>query len=137
MVQGTPRRGWVLVVDDEQCIIDTLRRILRSEHDIVMSTKPTEVLARIMGGERYDAILSDLMMPGLTGMEFYAALATYCPEQAERMLFVTGGATRDTHEIFLRSIPLRCLYKPFNIDTVRQLVRTVVDRDVGPTARWR
>jgi CheY-like chemotaxis protein len=128
VVQGIPKRGRVLVLDDEQCIIDTLRRVLRSEHDIVTSTSPTEVLAAIMGGERFDAILCDLMMPRMTGMEIHAALVTYSPGQAERMIFVTGGATRDTHELFLRSLTLPCLYKPFDIDVVRQVVRGVVGR---------
>ncbi len=117
------------MLDDEQCIVDTLRRILRSEHDVVTSTSPTEVLAGIIGGERFDAILCDLMMPRITGMEVHAALVSYCPEQAERMIFVTAGATRETHEIFLRSITLPCLRKPFNIDTVSQVVRSVVDQE--------
>lgn len=52
-----------------------------------------------------------------------------CPEQAARLVFVTGGATRDTHEIFLPSTALPCLYKQFDIDAVRQVVQDLVGRD--------
>src|SRR5207247_1132132 len=63
------RRRRVLVVDDEPLIGQVLLRILRSDYDVSVPKSSTEALARILGGERYDVILCDLLMPRLTGME--------------------------------------------------------------------
>ena len=43
-------------------------------------------------GERFDVILSDLMMPEMTGMDFHAALLRSAPDQAGKMVFMSGGA---------------------------------------------
>ena len=46
----------------------------------------------IARGERFDAILCDLMMPGMTGMDLHEALSRLAPEQASRVVVLTGGA---------------------------------------------
>ncbi len=129
------QRARVLIVDDEQLVLETLRRILRKEHDLVISTSATEAVASILGGARYDVFLCDMMMPRLTGMDVHATLARYCPEQAERMAFVTGGATRSDLEIFLQRMSVPCLYKPFSVDSVLELVRTLMGRTLPPSSR--
>src|SRR5690606_29490572 len=65
------RRGRVLVIDDEVMIGNAIGRALRGDHDVTSLTSASEALARIRGGERFDAIICDLMMPVMTGMEFH------------------------------------------------------------------
>lgn len=120
------KRGTILVVDDEPLIVEVLRRILRQRHDVSASTIPTEALARVLGGQRFDVIICDLMMPNLTGMDVHAVLMHYCPDQAGRMVFVTGGATRDDAEAFLNTVTNAHLSKPFSADVVLEVVRRLV-----------
>ena len=126
LVDGEAKRGRVLVVDDEPLIVELLERILRHHHDVSACTIPTEALARVLGGERFDVILCDVMMPRLTGMDVHAAMMRNCREQADRMVFVTGGATRDDTESFLASVSNVRLYKPFSVDVVLEVVRRLV-----------
>ena len=72
-----------------------------------------------------DAILCDLMMPVMTGMDFFGVLEAERPDLAERTLFLTGGAFTDTARAFLARIPNLCLEKP--IDS-KQLLATIAER---------
>ena len=80
------------IIDDEPLLIAALSRTLAPEHEVVAFTNAREALERLRAGERYALILCDLMMPEMTGMELYATLAREAPGQAERMVFLTGGA---------------------------------------------
>ncbi|MCW5805526.1 MAG: response regulator [Deltaproteobacteria bacterium] len=116
------RRGRVLVVDDEVAISKTIRRALRSEHDVVAINDPHEALRVIVTGERFDVILCDLMMPTGTGMELHARLLEQAPDQAANMVFITGGAFTSSTRAFLDEVPNPRLEKPFNITNLRAMV---------------
>lgn len=60
----------VLVVDDEPLVRRSLERALSRKHDVVALGSASEALRRIDGGERFDAILCDLMMQGTNGIDF-------------------------------------------------------------------
>ncbi len=90
------RRGRILVVDDEQVLARALGRVLR-DHQLVVLDSADEALRLIEGGERYDVILCDLMMPVMTGMELHDALSRFAPDQANAMVFMTGGAVGLIH----------------------------------------
>jgi PAS domain S-box-containing protein len=120
------RRGRVLVVDDEPAVAAAVRRVLAAHHDVAVLGSAGEALTAIGAGGRYDAILCDLMMPGMTGMELHDTLARVAPDQARRIVIITGGAfTRDARE-FLDRVSLPCCEKPFDADRLRELVRKVV-----------
>jgi CheY-like chemotaxis protein len=71
-----------------------LQRSLAHHHDVVCVTRAQEALSRIVAGERFDVILSDLMMPEVTGMAMLDRLRRLSPDQARRVVFVTGGRSR-------------------------------------------
>ncbi len=115
-------RAAVLVVDDEPAIGMALRRILR-DHDVTVLTSGQAAIDLLASGESFDVILSDLMMPEMSGMELYRALATGFPVAAERMIFITGGAFTPSARAFLESVPNGRIEKPFDAATVRALVQ--------------
>src|SRR5439155_324873 len=86
------RRGRILVVDDEASITTTMRRLFGTEHEVTTVMGAPDALVRLHAGERFDVILCDLMMPTMTGMELHSELRSRIPEQAQRMIFLTGGA---------------------------------------------
>jgi CheY-like chemotaxis protein len=63
------RRGRVLVIDDEKEVGDVLRDLLTREgHDVVVCAEAEDGLARLQQ-ERFDLVVTDLGMPGLSGWE--------------------------------------------------------------------
>jgi CheY-like chemotaxis protein len=115
-------RGRVLVVDDEVAIGNLVCRLLRNDHDVLAVTRASEALERITQGARFDLILCDLMMPVVTGMDLYASLRSLAPDQADKMIFLTGGAFTATARAFLDDISNPCIEKPFNMHSLRTMV---------------
>jgi CheY-like chemotaxis protein len=115
-------RARILVVDDEQLIGTTIRRLLPL-HEVVALADPREALARLTGGEPFDLVLCDLMMPLLSGMELHEAVAAVRPEVARRMVFMTGGAFTDRAREFLERVGNPQLGKPFDPQDLREQVR--------------
>jgi two-component system cell cycle sensor histidine kinase/response regulator CckA len=119
------RKATVLVVDDEPAIGVVLRRVL-SEYDVTLATSVTQALQLIEAGTVFDVILSDLMMPERSGIDFYEALARIDPLQAARIVFVTGGAFTPLAAEFLARVPNERLRKPFEASRLRELVRKIL-----------
>jgi PAS domain S-box-containing protein len=117
------RRGRILVVDDEKLVVRSLKRILSKEHDVVATVSAKEALAMCVAGEKFDLILCDLMMPDMTGMDLHGELSRVAPEQAHRMLFLTGGAFTAKARQFLSETPKEHLEKPFEPANLRAIVQ--------------
>ena len=122
------RRRRILIVDDEESILRVLARIL-DEHDVVCTQRGEEVLARLEAGEQFDAILSDVLMPGVTGMELFEALLSRFPDAARRVVFLSGGTTTPQTVDFLNSVPNPRMEKPFDIALLRETLASVFDPD--------
>jgi PAS domain S-box-containing protein len=120
------RKATLLVVDDEAAVGMALRRVLR-DHDVTVVTKVKDALDLFRAGKRFDVIFSDLMMPEMTGMDFHAELARLSPEDAGRMVFVTGGAFTSAATEFLDRVANERLEKPFNAKEVRDLVQRLLN----------
>jgi PAS domain S-box-containing protein len=123
---GGRRRGRVLVVDDEPAVASAIRRALAPEHDVELRTRAEDALEGIAGGARFDAILCDLMMPNMTGMDLHASLERLAPDQARRMIVLTGGAFTEGAREFLDRVALPRCDKPFETQTLRETVRRLV-----------
>jgi CheY-like chemotaxis protein len=122
------RRGRVMVVDDEAMLRASIKRALKADHDVVGFGAAAEALASLVGGQRFDAILSDLTMPGMSGIDLYSRLLEALPEQAERMIFMTGGiVTREATE-FVRRIANPVMDKPFDFDQLKLAIGRLVER---------
>ena len=123
-VKVVEKRAKVLVVDDEPRIGSLLSRALSREHEVTALTSAKEALSRITGGERFDVILCDMMMPEMTGMDLHAELCLRAPEEAERMVFITGGAFTPRAQTFLEKVENPRLDKPIDLGRLRALIRS-------------
>jgi CheY-like chemotaxis protein len=113
----------VLVVDDEPLLAKAIGRLLSRDHDVVSLTSAREALRVVKDGSRFDVILSDLMMPQMTGMDLHAELALIAPDQAERMIFFTGGAFTEVAREFLERVRNLRIEKPIDNRALQMLVR--------------
>jgi CheY-like chemotaxis protein len=117
------RRGRILVVDDEEAVARTVDRILSKEHDVTILADARQALALCAAGQHFDLVLCDLMMPDMTGMDFHRELSVVAPQQANRVIFLTGGAFTETARRFLSDTPNEYIEKPFAPANLRAIVR--------------
>ena len=71
--------------------------------------------------------------------EFYRQLARSAPDLAERVVFITGGASLESSREFLANVPNAALDKPFTRAALSQIVGEVksAGRAGGPAAERR
>lgn len=112
-VTATGRQRRILVVDDQPTLTKAIRRML-SEHEVTEVLSARDALSKIEAGERYDVILSDLIMPEMSGMDLYGALLQVAPEQVDKMVFMTGGAFTDQAKRFFERVSNPAIEKPFD-----------------------
>ncbi len=122
------RREKILVIDDEPMIGVMLRRLLAAQSDVLPVTSAREALRRLAAKERFDAILCDLMMPRMNGVEFMAALSAQMPELVSRTGFLTGGAVTEQTRRFLVEHADVALEKPVELGKLRALIRKLTQR---------
>ena len=125
-VDPTPlivRHGRILVVDDEEILLRSVKRILSKDHEVVATAVASEALALCAAGETFDLILCDLMMPDMSGMELHEELSRIAPEQAAKMIFVTGGAFTTKALQFLSETTREHIEKPFHPANLRAIVQ--------------
>jgi CheY-like chemotaxis protein len=128
-----PRRGRVLVIDDDPHVGRSMARLLGSDHEVVALTDPREALASLKAGAAYDVVFCDLMMPHLTGMDIDASLRDADPPMP--LVFMTAGAFTEAARSFVESCERHCLDKPIDPLALRKLVNEILRS--GPQATWR
>ncbi len=120
------RRGRILVVDDEPMLCTVIRRVLGVDHDVTTVGSAKEALRMLGDGARYDLILCDLMMPQMTGMAFQARLQESAPDQAAKIIFMTGGAFTESTQAFLAEPRNESIEKPFKGKALRERVHRFI-----------
>src|SRR5262245_40677839 len=121
------RRGRVLAIDDEPMMVKAISRMLSLDHEVLASGDGQQAIDWIRDGQRFDVILCDLLMPRVTGMDFHTELLRIAPDQAERVIFLTGGAFTPDTQAFLETIGNPRLEKPFDPAALRALVSARMD----------
>ncbi len=122
--RATLRRR-ILVVDDETSIVRLLARALASTASVVGETVPGRALELILGNPGFDAIVCDVMMPGMTGIDLHERVARDRPDLAGRFVFISGGAHTPRAREQLQLMPNPRLDKPFRITELVDAVERV------------
>jgi PAS domain S-box-containing protein len=131
---STERRR-VLVIDDEPPVRRALERQLRDRHEVVALASAEEAVRRLDAGERFDAILCDLMMTGMDGMTFHEAVTSRHPDLRTRIAFVTGGAFGERATRFVADHDVVIVSKPVDrADLLRAVERLAGCAGEAPAA---
>jgi CheY-like chemotaxis protein len=117
-VDGEPR---VLIIDDDRDIGVAVARLLKPT-PVVFAQSASGALGRIAAGGRFGAIICDIHMPGIDGIQFHAAVAAQAPSLARRILYMTGSVSTEHLAEFLRRTGCRCIRKPFEGAELRAAV---------------
>jgi CheY-like chemotaxis protein len=122
-----------LLVDDEPVIRQALRRFfVRMGWTVDEAEDGTEALRHLLGDAAtgraagdYTVIISDLRMPGVSGIELHARLAAERPELLARLILSTGDSVSTEAAEFLRRARCPVLNKPFELAELRAMVARV------------
>jgi PAS domain S-box-containing protein len=108
---SSPARRRILIVDDDPAVLRGLKRLLGARYEVVPSPSATHAL-ELVGQHHFDAILCDLMMPEMTGVEFHRSLSERDPESARRTILMTGGVFVQGDHDALADLDIVVLTKP-------------------------
>jgi len=111
----------VLIVDDETLVARALRRVL-SDHEVVVASDGREALEACAVG-RFNLILCDVMVPEMTGIEVYRAIARDYPGREEQIVFVSGGVFSGEANDLLEGMPNLMLEKPIGTAELTAVLR--------------
>jgi PAS domain S-box-containing protein len=120
----------VLIVDDEATIRQALTRFYQRRGWVVTQAEDgAHAFERLIAScEPFDLVISDMKMPGVSGMELHAALREVRPDLVDRVLFCTGEVDSATVSAFVADTHCHVLVKPFDLRALASLSDDIVAR---------
>ena len=119
----------ILVVDDERTIQDSIAWCLRADgHDVRTAPDGEEAMA-IMAGQDFDVVISDIIMPGVSGIELLRKTRALQPQKL--FVLITAFATVETAVEALREGASDYIVKPFKFDELRLRVRRLLEHQAA------
>jgi CheY-like chemotaxis protein len=116
----------ILVVDDEEAIRKLLSTILTNYGHTVDTTGEYLDVFEYLRTNSYDAILMDIRMPGMSGIEQYELITKAYPGFAGKFIFITGDTSDAATRAFLEENNLSYISKPFDKDTLIEKVNSTL-----------
>jgi len=132
------RQGRVLVVDDETAIVDAICEFLDLQNIATHKANDGAEALKLLANNQYDAIISDIRMPGVDGPQLYEKAVAMDPDYSTRFLFMSGDLVRDSTQGFVSSLNCPCLAKPFALQVLYQTLEPLLNQsggDSGPLSR--
>lgn len=115
----------ILVVDDDENIRDTLYDLLSAEHDCQTAETAEQALARLEV-DAYDVVLTDISMPGLSGLELLGTVRQKYPDTP--VIIISGISDQEHAQGLIRLGAFEYLLKPFRLEIVEKSVKRALDR---------
>lgn len=112
----------VLIVDDENSVRVTLQQFLVAEGHAVDIVADAGEAQRLLAGQNYDVVVSDITLPGINGVELLKAIRQTAP--AVQVIMMTGEPTVDTAAEAVRAGASDYLTKPVMKNAIIRCVAT-------------
>jgi signal transduction histidine kinase len=116
---AAPKRPRLLIVDDDDAVREALRHVFDRDYELMVASSGGEALSLLRRGE-IDVVISDLRLPGMSGLEFLAQLRVVDPDVP--CLILTGFGSVDSASEAIRLGVFAYLAKPFSVASLRQTV---------------
>ncbi len=113
-------RKKILIVDDESFILEVLESILEDDFLVETTTDPENALGLIKS-KRYDIIITDYLMPKVTGLDVIKKSKELQPET--KLVLISGHILTEDEEKIIAAGANKILHKPFtNPDFILEIM---------------
>jgi len=117
----------VLLVDDEEGLRRAVLGFLKRRGMHAIAVEDGGDALRVLRRERFDVIVSDVRMPGMSGGEFLERLRREHPTMVNRLIFTTGDAFAADTATLLRDAGVPALVKPYDFAQLEILLHEVAE----------
>lgn len=114
----------VLVVDDDETIRDTLYELLSEEYLCQTAETAEKAFARLEA-DTYDVVLTDISMPGLSGLELLGQVRQRFPNTP--VIIISGISDQEHAQGLIKLGAFDFLLKPFRLEVVEKSVKRAVE----------
>jgi DNA-binding NtrC family response regulator len=114
----------VLVVDDDETIRDTLYELLSEEYVCQTAETAEKAFARLEA-DSYDVVLTDISMPGLSGLELLGHIRQKFSDTP--VIIISGIGDQEHAQGLIRLGAFEFLLKPFSLEVVEKSVQRAVE----------
>jgi DNA-binding NtrC family response regulator len=116
----------ILVIDDEPDMLMLLRMIIEdnTSYEVETTNNPAEGL-KMLTGEAYDLVISDLKMPGMDGLELFDELRKMKPDIP--VIIITAYGSPEAADEALKKGVADFITKPFRKDTILFTMKRVLE----------
>ena len=114
----------ILVVDDDDTIRDTLYELL-SEQYLCQTAETAEKAFARLEADSYNVVLTDISMPGLSGLELLGHIRQKFPDTP--VIMISGIGDQDHAQGLIKLGAFDFLLKPFSLDVVEKSVQRAVE----------
>ncbi len=123
-----PGRPWVLVVDDNPALVNLVSSILEPEYNLFLASNGADALERL-GKAPVDLVVSDVMMPGITGLELVKRIRAHADERVRVtpviLLTARGASAQKVEGLDIGADDY--IGKPFDPNELRARVRSLFE----------
>jgi DNA-binding NtrC family response regulator len=125
------RKIKLLIVDDEIVVQRSCVDVFTEKSDRydILTVSSGEQALKVMQGESFDIILTDLKMPGLSGLDLISSIKKHSPDTI--VIVITGYSTVKTAVEAMKLGADDFLPKPFTADEVFSAVEKIADKVFG------
>jgi len=113
----------ILIVDDDDAIRGMIFDLLSDKYECNTASMAEEALQYIEV-EKYDAILTDIAMPGLTGVDLLQKIQERNP--ATPVILISGKGSEQDPKALIELGAFAYVTKPFNLDELEEVVERAV-----------
>ena len=111
----------ILIIDDDPRLLSALKSLLTEEHHHVTTCEDGLNAIRKCREEKFDLVITDLMLPGASGLEVLKETRKINPETL--VVLITGYASLESAIQAIREGAYDYIAKPFRLEEIRILVR--------------
>ena len=114
----------LLIVEDEETLCQSLKRVLEREGYSVDTVNNAESAHEVFEAGFYDVIITDIILPGMTGIELLKKIKDKFPEQL--VVLMTAYASLETAVEALRYGAYDYVVKPVMHEEIKQIVKNAL-----------